>query len=224
MKPMQVSCSAARSVCLRARPYAEDVYVGAFSNVGIDDKRATFIVPVAAPGVTVICRKIAAREASPFSASLSSCYDEPDGQMWLDEVYFPWERVFLADQSRWLLWHHLYCWLSKAEFTLDLALRLHACDGPRRTRADDRISDRPWSPTCKPCEAASRRPSSSRNSRKRPIATPTTTTSRQAALRGCRRGRGCRKSCESCRALLGCCTKRPQPRRAPIESWARRIV
>ena len=30
--------------------YAENVYVGAFSNVDIDGKRATFIVPVAAPG------------------------------------------------------------------------------------------------------------------------------------------------------------------------------
>jgi aromatic ring hydroxylase len=107
--------------------YAEDVYVGAFSGVDIDGRRATFIVPVAAPGVTVICRKISAREANPFSAPLSSRYDELDGQMWLDDVFIPWERVFLLDQSpepiaRWLFWHQLYCWLSKAEFTLGLAL------------------------------------------------------------------------------------------------------
>ena len=106
--------------------YAEDVYVGALSAVDIDGKRATFIVPVAAPGVTVICRKISAREANPFAAPLSSRYDELDGQMWLDEVFLPWERVFLLDQSpepiaRWLFWHQLYCWLSKAEFTLGLA-------------------------------------------------------------------------------------------------------
>jgi 4-hydroxyphenylacetate 3-monooxygenase len=47
--------------------------------------------------------------------------------MWLDDVVIPWERVFLLDQSpepiaRWLFWHQLYCWLSKAEFTLGLAL------------------------------------------------------------------------------------------------------
>jgi 4-hydroxyphenylacetate 3-monooxygenase len=59
--------------------YAEDVYVGAFSGVDIDGHRATFIVPVAAPGVTVICRKISAREANPFAAPLSSRYDELDG-------------------------------------------------------------------------------------------------------------------------------------------------
>jgi aromatic ring hydroxylase len=107
--------------------YAEDVYVGAFSGVDVDGKRATFIVPVAAPGVTVICRKISAREANPFTAPLSRRYDELDGQMWLDDVFIPWERVFLLDQSpepiaRWLFWHQLYCWLSKAEFTLGTAL------------------------------------------------------------------------------------------------------
>src|SRR6201987_2851192 len=49
--------------------------------------------------------------------------------MWLDYVFIPWERVFFVDLSpeaiaRWLRWHHLYGWLSKAEFTLGLALAL----------------------------------------------------------------------------------------------------
>jgi 4-hydroxyphenylacetate 3-monooxygenase len=79
--------------------YAEDVYVGAFSGVDIDRHRATFVVPVGAPGVTVICRKISARAGDPFTAPLSSRYDELDGQMWLDDVFIPWERVFLLDQS-----------------------------------------------------------------------------------------------------------------------------
>ena len=75
----------------------------------------------------MICRKISAREVNAFAAPLSSRYDELDGQMWLDDVFIPWERVFLLDQSpepiaRWLFWHQLYCWLSKAEFTLGLAL------------------------------------------------------------------------------------------------------
>ena len=47
--------------------------------------------------------------------------------MWLDDVFVPWERVFLTEPSpepvaRWLFWHQLYCWLAKAEFTLGLAL------------------------------------------------------------------------------------------------------
>jgi aromatic ring hydroxylase len=109
--------------------YAEDVYVGALSGIDIGGHRASFIVAVDAPGVTVLCRKIAARSENPFVAPLSSRFDELDGQMWLDDVFVPWERVFFVDPSpeaipRWLRWHHLYGWLSKAEFTLGLALAL----------------------------------------------------------------------------------------------------
>jgi 4-hydroxyphenylacetate 3-monooxygenase len=109
--------------------YAEDVYVGALNGIEIGGHRASFIVPVNAPGVTTLCRKPAARDGNPFVAPLSSRYDELDGQMWLDDVFVPWERVFFVDPSpeaipRWLRWHHLYNWLSKAEFTLGLALAL----------------------------------------------------------------------------------------------------
>jgi len=107
--------------------YAEDVYVGSHCGIDRGAHRATFIVPVNAPGVTVLCRKISARHANPFMAPLSSRYDELDAQMWLDDVFIPWERVFLMDvtpepMASWLFWHQLYCWLSKAEFTLGLAL------------------------------------------------------------------------------------------------------
>jgi aromatic ring hydroxylase len=107
--------------------YAEDVYVGALCGVEYDGHRASFIVPVGAPGVTTICRKISTRHRSRFVAPLSNRFDELDGQMWLDNVLIPWERVFLLGQSpepvaRWLFWHQLYCWLAKAEFTLGLAL------------------------------------------------------------------------------------------------------
>jgi aromatic ring hydroxylase len=44
-------------------------------------------------------------------------------------VFIPWDRVFLLGESpepivRWLIWYHLYGWLSKAEFSLGLALAL----------------------------------------------------------------------------------------------------
>jgi aromatic ring hydroxylase len=109
--------------------YAEDVYVGALNGVTIDGHNASFVVPVAAPGVTTICRKMAARGGSRFAAPLTHRFDELDGQMWLDDVLIPWERVFLVEASpepiaTWLLWHHLYGWLAKAEFTLGLALAL----------------------------------------------------------------------------------------------------
>src|SRR5262252_7338441 len=79
--------------------YAEDVYVGAHGAIDRGPHRATFTVPVAAPGVTVICRKTAARHPNPFLSPLSSRFDELDGQMWLDDVLVPWERVFLMDVS-----------------------------------------------------------------------------------------------------------------------------
>src|SRR6266404_9050090 len=109
--------------------YAEDVYVGAHCGLERGPHRATFTVPVAAPGVTVICRKIAPRHPNPFLSPLSSRFDELDGQMWLEDVFIPWERVFLVEPSpepiaTWLLWHHLYGWLAKAEFALGLALAL----------------------------------------------------------------------------------------------------
>ena len=109
--------------------YAEEVYVGSLTGLQVGGHPVGFIVPVGAPGVTTLCRKPAVREQNPFMAPLSSRYDELDGQMWLDDVPIPWERVFAVDPApeaipRWLRWHHLYGWLAKAEFTLGLAFAL----------------------------------------------------------------------------------------------------
>jgi aromatic ring hydroxylase len=109
--------------------YAEEVYVGHLTGLQIGGHPVGFIVPLGAAGVTTLCRKPAAREPNPFMAPLSSRYDELDGQMWLDDVLIPWERVFAVDPApeaipRWLRWHHLYGWLAKAEFTLGLVLAL----------------------------------------------------------------------------------------------------
>src|SRR5919106_864437 len=41
--------------------YAEDVYIGSHSGIDRDGHRATFVVPVNASGVTVVCRKMVAR-------------------------------------------------------------------------------------------------------------------------------------------------------------------
>jgi aromatic ring hydroxylase len=107
--------------------FAEDVYIGAGSGLETGGHRATLVVPLNAPGVTVVCRKPAAHEKNPFAAPWSSRFDELDGQLWLDEVFVPHERVFRLDANidpiaRWLFWHQLICWLSKAEFALGLAL------------------------------------------------------------------------------------------------------
>ena len=109
--------------------FADDVYVGALTGLEIDRHPVGFIVPVNASGVTVLCRKVATRDRDVFTAPLSARYDELDGQMWLDNVFIPWERVFAVDPEpeaipRWLRWHHLRGWLARAEFTLGLALAL----------------------------------------------------------------------------------------------------
>ena len=132
-------------------PFAEEVYIGAGGAVTCGSQRATFVVPVAAPGVTVVCRQIAARHQNPFLAPLSSRFDELDAQMWLDDVFIPWERVFLTEppptRAARLLstatggrglppgYTGISCtgWLAKAEFTLGLAL---ACTDAMGLRED----------------------------------------------------------------------------------------
>ena len=117
--------------------WAEDVYIGAHNGVDIGGHRATFVIPVNAPGVTVVCRKVAAREANRFVSPLSSSNDELDGQLWLDQVFVPYSQVFLVEPNvepiaRWLFWHQLYGWLSKAEFALGLAMACTEAMGLRQ--------------------------------------------------------------------------------------------
>ena len=80
-------CSAARSACTPALPTPRTSISARCAASNTSKHRATFVVPVNAPGVTVICRRIATRDANPFASPLSSRYDELDGQMWLDDVH-----------------------------------------------------------------------------------------------------------------------------------------
>jgi 4-hydroxyphenylacetate 3-monooxygenase len=112
---------------LTSPAYAEDVYIGSLSGVPFGEHFATVSVAVNSPGVRVVCRRIAARHSDAFLAPMSSRFDELDGQMWLDDVLVPWERIFLLDvppepMASWLFWHQLYCGLAKIDFTLGLAL------------------------------------------------------------------------------------------------------
>ena len=109
--------------------YAEDIFVGSLNGVQLDGHPVSFVVEVGAKGVTTLCRKIAPRDPNPFLAPLSNRFDELDGTLWLDEVLIPYEHIFLIDPgpeavARWLMWHHLYGWGARAEFSLGLALAL----------------------------------------------------------------------------------------------------
>ena len=135
-------------------PFADDVLVTGATRRKPDSKFFTwFIIPVAAPGVRVIARKPAARHEDPSVAPLSHQYDELDAQLWLEEVFVPWDRVFTAETplgagrttpkdggpSRasnlpaWLFWHQHHGWLAKLEFTLGLALAASDVMGYRNT-------------------------------------------------------------------------------------------
>jgi 4-hydroxyphenylacetate 3-monooxygenase len=108
--------------------FAEEIYISGAGGVVVEGRKATFSVAVNAPGVTVMCRKIAARHENPFISPLSSNFDELDGQVWLDDVLVPWEHVFFTSDTSspagfaWLAWHQLYCWAAKAEYSFGLAL------------------------------------------------------------------------------------------------------
>ena len=82
-----------------SQTYAEDVYVGTLTGLEIDGHPVGFIVPVNAPGVTVLCRKVATRDRDPCCSLLSIRYDEFDGQIWLDNMFIPWERVLIRYRS-----------------------------------------------------------------------------------------------------------------------------
>ena len=75
-------------------PFADEVFIAAgMASPQIDD-RVWCSVAVNAPGVRVVARKPVARHLSESSAPLSSRYDELDAQLWLDDVFVPWHRVF----------------------------------------------------------------------------------------------------------------------------------
>ena len=122
-------------------PFADDVFVSGGTKLKSDSETFTwFIIPVSAPGVRVITRKMALRYGTSFGSPLSHQFDELDAQLWLENVHVPYERVFAAETplgfgrvgkdgkqrnsnlAGWLFWHQHYGWLAKAEFTLGLAL------------------------------------------------------------------------------------------------------
>ena len=117
-------------------PFAEDVLITCKDELPPGSGRFLwFIVPVNSPGIRVVARRLAAKHENPFLAPLSSRFDELDAMVWLEDVFVPRSRIFAAEpllrnlggrQSlvSWLLWHHSYGWLAKAELTLGLGLAL----------------------------------------------------------------------------------------------------
>ena len=133
-------------------PFAEDVLITSREELPPGSGRwPWFIVPVNSPGVRVITRRTADRNANPFLSPLSSRFDELDASLWLKDVFIPKERVFTGERlSRnkrhsllsWLLWHHNNGWLAKAELTLGISLALTEVMGLKENPATiDQLTD-----------------------------------------------------------------------------------
>ena len=115
-------------------PFAEDLLISTRNDMPAGSGRHLwFIVPVNAPGLRVVSRRSAARHKNLFLSPLSGRFDELDSMVWMEDVFIPRNRVFTGeapDRNRkeslvcWMLWHHSYGWLAKAELSLGLGLAL----------------------------------------------------------------------------------------------------
>lgn len=80
---------------------ATHCFIGQTPNTASDDdaQATSFIVPIANPGLTLICRssyeQVAARNGSPFDRPLSARFDENDAILTLDDAFIPWEDVLI---------------------------------------------------------------------------------------------------------------------------------
>ena len=115
-------------------PFAEELLVAGMNELPPGSGRHLwFIVPVNARGIRVVSRRRVVKHENRFLSPLSSRFDELDSMVWFKDVFIPRSRVFTGEAARqtrrhslvcWLLWHHSYGWLAKAELTLSLALAL----------------------------------------------------------------------------------------------------
>ena len=115
-------------------PFAEDLLITSRDELPPGSGRLLwFIVPVNSDGIRVVTRRLVAKHMNPFLSPLSSRFDELDSMVWMENVFIPHSRVFTGERNdrprrhsliSWLLWHHSYGWLAKAELTLGIALAL----------------------------------------------------------------------------------------------------
>jgi 4-hydroxybutyryl-CoA dehydratase/vinylacetyl-CoA-Delta-isomerase len=96
------------------------------------DYAVSFSIPTNAPGVKIINRSFASAEMPEFDYPASAHHSMPEGFVIFDDVFVPWERVFLAGEDRLAgvfarslgLWGARWAWStpSKAEIMIGLAL------------------------------------------------------------------------------------------------------
>ncbi|MEM7243653.1 MAG: 4-hydroxyphenylacetate 3-monooxygenase, oxygenase component [Pseudomonadota bacterium] len=101
-----------------------------------------FAIPIATPGLKLMCRDTYDHNKSNFDAPLSSRYDEQDAVVIFDNVLVPWERVFIYGQPELCnqafnvtnavvhMAHQVACGkLAKAEFLTGIMCKIAAYTG-----------------------------------------------------------------------------------------------
>lgn len=77
---------------------AEEVVVGVFNPLkeGVDDKYAlSFALPLNTKGIKILSRKSYETGSNKFDSPLAHQFDENDAVIYFDDVFVPWERVFI---------------------------------------------------------------------------------------------------------------------------------
>jgi 4-hydroxybutyryl-CoA dehydratase/vinylacetyl-CoA-Delta-isomerase len=67
---------------------------------GEEDYSVSFSIPVNTPGVTIINRGYAEPNRSDFDYPISARKNSPEGFVVFDDVFVPWDRVFLAGETQ----------------------------------------------------------------------------------------------------------------------------
>jgi 4-hydroxyphenylacetate 3-monooxygenase len=115
--------------------YADEVVSAPLPIPGVPKDEALFFsVPLNDPGVRVFLRKPATYSTDGFSYPLSTRFDEQDVSLFMDDVFIPWDRVFVDRDPEIIgvLTHHynpqilaqLCRALARAEFSVGLGLAL----------------------------------------------------------------------------------------------------
>ena len=79
-------------------PLANEILVYLSASFALREQRefvVWFALPMATPGVKILCREPLSLHASGHSHPFASRYDEQDAMAFFDDVLVPWQRVFL---------------------------------------------------------------------------------------------------------------------------------
>ena len=90
------------------------------------DYAVAFSIPVNAPGVRIINRSFAPAELNEFDYPASAHHSMPEGFVVFDDVFIPWDRVFLAGE--WQLAGAFAAALGLWERTLGLVMAAHEAE------------------------------------------------------------------------------------------------